>query len=195
MRQAGGHEGRRRSVAPATTAGSDGIPADLMLGPGGRYAGWALWLRLYRAGTLVLITFGVAVAVAVGRAADLEAEQLDSAEDLVGAVVSPLALFAVGLILRLLLGPVVLVLVLVAASRSGYDIQPGEDRRSRRARAFDRFRLASAGRSLLWTSAVKDEAVAHLGGRGRRLAVAEVVLRILAVVGLVAIVPASVIGS
>jgi hypothetical protein len=177
------HVESEQGVAPVDGAAPT-IQADVGLGEGRSAALGLLILRNVRTGAWVLMSFGVAVAVWFGSLDERSTDRLDTPSGLAASLGTPLALLGVGFALRLAVHPVALLMAAQVVVHNGTDVHSDHDRRPRVLRLWDRFRLASALRSLRWTYAVKAEAVARLGHRGRVLAAVEIVLRVLIGLGI-----------
>jgi hypothetical protein len=174
----------QQDVEPVDGA-APALRADVGLAAGRSSALALLVLRNVRTGAWALMSFGVAVAVWFGSLDERSSERLDTPSGLADSLGTPLAVLGVGFALRLAVHPVALLLAAQVVVHNGTDVHSDHDRRARVLRLWDRFRLASALRSLRWTYAVKAEAVARLGRRGQVLAAVEIVLRVLIGVGVV----------
>lgn len=92
----------------------------------------------------------------------------DSPDDLLGALLTPLAGIALAILVRIVVGFAALA---AAWPLSRWDRQQAAGTRASLYRtAIDRWRLAQAYRSLRWTWGVRDTAIARGGTAGRRLA-------------------------
>jgi hypothetical protein len=114
------------------------------------------------------------------------ADELDTPEGLIRSLATPLALLAIGVLLRLLVTAAALSLAAALVVGVGLDVRSEVDQRSILRRWFDRARIAGGYRSLRWTWAVRDEAVYRLGTRGRWLARTDAGLRIVGLLALAA---------
>ena len=164
------------------------LRAEAMLRPGPFDAAALLWLRCARTATLVLLPLGGIVAVLSGRLDEALADELNTPEGLIRSLATPLALLALGVLLRLLVTAAAFSLAFALVVGEALDLRSEGDDRSTLRRWFDRTRIAGGYRSLRWTWAVRDEAVRRLGARGRRLARVDAWLRVVAFLALVAFV-------
>ncbi len=166
------------------------VDAASALAPGAWDATAILLLQCLRTASILLVVAGVAVAVATG--SEDRMDEVTSPETMLHALVTPLAVLAVGVLLRLLLAPVAYALAAAFVVHDGRHLTREVDARSTWNRLVDRVRLAGAYRALRWTLAVRDEAVDRLGRRGQALDRAATVLRVLTGVALVGVVVAPV---
>ena len=107
-----------------------------------------------------------------------QASSLSSPGEYLGALLSPLALVAIALIMRISVG----ILALAAAYPLSRSTKPHDHQNvramTRHIRVWrDRLYLSRAYRSLRWTWIVRNAAVQQLGRRGARLAMCNPVLR------------------
>ena len=108
----------------------------------------------------------------------------DSADDLVRALVSPLAGIALAILIRIGVGFAALA---AAWPLSRWDRAQTAGTRDRYYRtAVDRWRLAQAYRSLRWTWGVREAAIRRAGTTGRRLALAVPVTTVLSILLVIA---------
>lgn len=145
-----------------------------------------LVLRCLRTASILLVVAGVAVAVATG--SEDRMDEVTSPDTVLPALATPLAVLAVGVVLRVLIAPLAYALAAAFVLHDRRHLTRRHDARSTWSRLSDRARLAGAYRALRWTNAVRDEAVDRLGRRGQHLDVAATALRwltALAVVGVV----------
>jgi hypothetical protein len=163
------------------------IPAGVVLGDGRGQAIAVLVLRILRMSSMALMVAGVAVAIAFGRWNENVVGELSTVSGMLHAARTPLVVLAGGVLLRLLLAPLALLLAWEVVVRSDRDVAPSVDDRRIFSRLTDRVRVASGLRDLRWTVAVKREAAARLGVVGHALVLAELVARLMAVLGVVAI--------
>lgn len=174
-------------------ASRDGVPgrevhAAEAVGPGTWDATAVLVLRCLRTASILLVVAGVAVAVATG--SEDRMDEVTSPDTVLHALVTPLAVLAVGVVLRVLIAPLAYALAAVFVLHDRRDVARPHDARSTWNRLSDRARLAGAYRALRWTNAVRDEAVDQLGPRGQLLDVAATVLRWLTALAAVGVVVA-----
>ena len=108
----------------------------------------------------------------------------DSADDLVRALLSPLAGIALAILVRIGVGFAALA---AAWPLSRWDrAQTAGTRGSFYRTAIDRWRLAQAYRSLRWTWGVREVAIRRAGTTGRRLGLAVPVTRVLSILLVIA---------
>jgi hypothetical protein len=141
-----------------------------------------LSLRVLRTTSLALISWGAAIATAFA-GYDHLTDRIATPSALLGSLLTPFAVLALGVILRVLVAPLAYFVSLVFIGVSSLDITSVNDRRGWWGKMTDRIRLAGAYRSLRWTNAVKDEAVASLGRPGMVFKGVEQVTSVLVYVG------------
>jgi hypothetical protein len=179
-------EGRR--VGPPDDVPGRDVAAPLALAPGTGDATGVLLLRCLRTGSILLVVAGVAVAVAT-RSED-RIDEATSPDTLLPALATPLAVLAVGVVLRVLVAPIAYGAAALFVVRADRHVTRPDDRRSAWHRLVDRTRLAGSYRALRWTLAVRDEAVDRLGRRGRVLDTAATAFSVLTGVAAVGVVVA-----
>lgn len=174
---------RADRVAPATGGGHDGAMTTGEAGQRQLYADPESALRPGRADAIVVLSLWLArrlflPLLLIGLIFGLITGQLrtdesviatwDSADDLVRALLTPLAGIALAILIR-----VGLAALAAAWPLSRWDrAQTAGTRGSFYRTAIDRWRLAQAYRSLRWTWGVRESAIRRAGTTGRRLGLA-----------------------
>ena len=153
------------------------IPPDAALRGSPQDAAALLVLRALRRSFIPLFALGLIGAWSTGDYSASGFAALSSPEEWFSALLSPLAGFALAVLVRVGVSGLALLLALPQVPGSGVGLG------RRRWRAWvDRLQVAKAYRSLRWTWAVRAAAIDRLGTRGRRLAVAEPLTRVVGVV-------------
>lgn len=136
-----------------------------------------LVLRVLRRSFLPLFALGLIGAWSTGDYSASGLSTLTNPEGWFRALLSPLAGFALAVLVRVGVGVLALLLALPQVPGAGVGLG------RRRWRAWvDRLQVAKAYRSLRWTWAVRDAAIRRLGARGRRLAFAEPTMQVTGIV-------------
>jgi hypothetical protein len=156
------------------------LDPDVALGSGTLHAKTLLLLWCFRDTALPLLWIGLTVAF-VSLQPDRITEQmqgLSGADGLLGGLLSPLALVALSVLVRLSVS----VLGLAAAFPLSLSIEPGDYTRGGRLMGRirlwrDRLHISRAYRSLRWTWAVRERAAERLGRLGTTLVLCDRVLR------------------
>ncbi|HET9647959.1 MAG TPA: hypothetical protein VFP34_06980 [Microlunatus sp.] len=165
---------RWRSLRHAETDGR--FDPEAMLRVGWADALGLLVLRLSRSLGLLLLVIGMIVGFATGALTAQTIDELRSPVAFLHALVTPLALFVIGLAVRAVVGFVALGLAFGVADSHYLPVA----RRNRRIRGWsDRVQLCRAYRALRWTWAVRDAAVRRTERMGWTIAVAEQLARVL----------------
>ena len=153
------------------------IPPESALRPSPHDATALLVLRALRRSFIPLFALGLIGAWSTGDYTAAGFEALTSPEEWFSALLSPLAGFALAVLVRVGVSGLALLLALPQVPGAGVGLG------RRRWRAWvDRLQVAKAYRTLRWTWAVRAAAIERLGPRGRRLAVAEPLTRVAGVV-------------
>jgi hypothetical protein len=160
--------GRLRALRRADTPGSFAPEAVLREGWPDSLA--ILVLRLFRVLSGLLIVTGFVVAAAAGALTPEGVRDLQSPLTILHALLTPLAVLALGIVLRFVVSWIALLLALALADNHYLAVA---DQISRWHGWNDRFQIARAYRALRWTWAVRDEATERVGTVGRILAVTE----------------------
>jgi hypothetical protein len=165
-----------RLSPPAVTSRSPVIDLAAALRPTRGDAVAVLLLRCLRTVSWVLLAVGLAVAIRTGSTVDPEDFATPSA--LLESILSPLAVLATGVLVRVLLTPIAWSSAFVVALRSRPRLQPGPRRPSSPGVLWlDLARVADGLRALRWTTAARDGAVSRLGRWGTGLLVADYLLK------------------
>ncbi len=129
-----------------------------------------LWAARWLFAPLLLIGLIFGWATGQLQPSDVGRTGWDSPDDLLRALVTPLAGIALAILIRVGVG--------LAALAAAWPLSKWDQARTAGARgslyrrAIDRWRLAQAYRSLRWTWAVREAAILRAGPLGRRLALA-----------------------
>lgn len=142
-----------------------GLDPGLLLGTHRR--DWYLLLTLWciRQASTNLLILGLIPPLLVGQLTDDLASQLDTPEELAGALLSPLALIAVAIVLRFAVGVTSLGLAFPLRVNGAFD-PAATPARSPAMQAVDRLTLARGRGTLRWSWAVRRTASQRLGRRG-----------------------------
>lgn len=140
-------------------------------------------LRLLRRTATVLIAVGAAIAVGIGSFNSQTTEELSTPQGLLSSVSSPLLVLALGVALRIAVGPMALLAAVDVVLSEGSHISLPQDPRSRLSQLLDRYHLANSHRSLRWSAAAHILARRRLGRAGTIMYWAESGLKTLSWVG------------
>jgi hypothetical protein len=157
-----------RSTATEQSLESVGRGVEILAGRavGGRVdAALVLTLRLVRRLWLPALVLGATWLVATDDVDSVAVESLDTVDELLGALLSPLAGIALAIGVRLVAGALGFVVALPRARAEL--VADGERRTAILARAADLVFLTGALRSLRFTAAARDVAAGRLGAAGR----------------------------
>lgn len=152
------------------------VPERLVLRAGRSDAAGVPTTWCIRRAAIPFVWLGVIGAAVSGRANDLEGIDLTGVDEVVSILSSPLAGFALAILLRVAANWFGLMIAYPLARTAEKDTRRAEGRRLPTTTLRDRLLLTRALRDLRWTTHVRRTAAERLGRTGRRLQALAVVL-------------------